>query len=87
MIFTIYIATSISFFFSNYYNIITSNESIQILNVEKGSNIRLYDIMGRLISTYKINASQDVSFSVVEGYYIVQIEKDGKQTTQKVLVK
>ena len=71
----------------NDYNIITSNESIQILNVEKGSNIRLYDIMGRLISTYKINASQDVSFSVVEGYYIVQIEKDGKQTTQKVLVK
>lgn len=68
--------------------IIFPNPSTGIVNIisTEYTLISIFDITGKIVAQYSVNANEDFSFTQTAGMYIVKSETKNKVTTQKLII-
>jgi bilirubin oxidase len=71
-----------------YPNPINSNTDVLTVQSENNiNNIAIFDVLGRQISTQKINGKQiTLAVPIANGFYIVQVKTDQTTLSQKIVV-
>lgn len=64
------------------------NPSNGLVNVEvaEKSTVRIYDMLGKQIATYDVEAHSEISLGRASGIYFIHVESNGKTATHKVIV-
>lgn len=64
------------------------NPSTGIVNIISNENslVSIFDITGKIVAEYNVNANEEFSFSQFAGIYIVKIESYNKVTIQKLII-
>ncbi|MDR1345093.1 MAG: choice-of-anchor J domain-containing protein [Bacteroidales bacterium] len=56
------------------------------ITVSEKSNIKVYDITGKVIDTFALNAYTQRTINKVSGMYFIQVESNGKTSIHKIVI-
>ncbi|MDR2836141.1 MAG: Omp28-related outer membrane protein [Bacteroidales bacterium] len=64
------------------------NPSTGLVNIvtNENSNVKVIDITGKIIDTFKVNAMETTTFTQSAGMYFIEIESNGKISNHKIVI-
>jgi hypothetical protein len=64
------------------------NPSTGLVNIvaNEKSNVKVFDVTGKIIDTFSVNAMETTTFTQSAGMYFIQVESNGKVSNHKIVI-